>query len=242
MRFLILLIHTLGLLSYNAGAQAATVTFDDMAPACSITEAAPLTTRYSALGVTFSGSGGPPPVVMSACSGYNGGASSGSNFLVADADATGSPLLTFAGNVTNLSLEVNFAPIYYAPPSYIEMPPGAICACFYSVDIAHFDTIAFSFFDEHGALLARYGVMSFGFSPLVVSTGDLVSPFRSVAISSPAEYFTVNRISFELARNEQFSTLSGAVPEPASWVMMMLGFGMAGCALRGRARVHPSFA
>ena len=37
--------------------------------------------------------------------------------------------------------------------------------------------------------------------------------------------------------NNRAFTLSGAVPEPQTWGLMILGFGAAGAALRGRRRV-----
>ena len=34
-------------------------------------------------------------------------------------------------------------------------------------------------------------------------------------------------------------TLSGAVPEPASWALMLFGFGLIGATLRGQKRPKP---
>jgi hypothetical protein len=45
------------------------------------------------------------------------------------------------------------------------------------------------------------------------------------------------------ASNGTFSAaVSGAVPEPATWAMMIAGFGMTGAALRRRPTVKVSFA
>jgi hypothetical protein len=74
--------------------------------------------------------------------------------------------------------------------------------------------------------------------------------------NTPGEWLTVNTLRFDLAPlvsfswtpttnssgfvqfdNVALSDVSAAVPEPASWAVMVAGFGMAGGALRRRSRV-----
>lgn len=71
------------------------------------------------------------------------------------------------------------------------------------------------------------GNTQFGFQ----ATGlDVITNLRFVADSPPT--------SIDLVKQVRITTVPGAVPEPATWAMMLIGFGAMGVSLRQRRRNH----
>ena len=62
-------------------------------------------------------------------------------------------------------------------------------------------------------------------------TGTEGEKFTSVTFSSSSNSFEVDNLATNVGVNP-----NGGVPEPASWALMILGFGGAGAALRGQRR------
>ena len=72
---------------------------------------------------------------------------------------------------------------------------------------------------------STYTLTGFGWDR---SRADNVSPFRAVSGGDPFDY--TGQFSYSAM------TALGAVPEPATWAMLLLGFGVMGGAMRTRAR------
>jgi hypothetical protein len=80
------------------------------------------------------------------------------------------------------------------------------------------------YFDASNALLASQVV---GLTPGVYRQLAYAGPLSFVEITPLTPYWVADDLSF---------TLSGSVPEPATWAMMLLGFGLIGAAQRRRAK------
>lgn len=73
-----------------------------------------------------------------------------------------------------------------------------------------------------------------GQNPIVTfDTDNIYFNFASMLQSAPYTIY---------AYRASFGETSDAVPEPASWLMMIAGFGLTGAAMRGRRRLHPTLA
>ncbi|NUT00224.1 MAG: PEP-CTERM sorting domain-containing protein [Sphingomonas sp.] len=72
------------------------------------------------------------------------------------------------------------------------------------------------------------------FFAFLANGGDLITNVRYVADNPPGELTTLKQVRIIPGDN--------VVPEPATWMMMLLGFGAAGYTLRRRRRVLPQLA
>lgn len=155
-----------------SGAHATLINFDDASAPKLASSAPALTTKYSALGVTFSAEPGPyagtPAVkILNQKSGFGVNARSGSNFLTYDQLTTGGAIMTFSQDVTDFS-------IWAAGRDYPD--------------------IKASFFDEGGSLLSNVNVAFAGPSYSEVSYN---SPFRKVVISGNSS-FVMDDLSYTI--------------------------------------------
>ena len=95
------------------------------------------------------------------------------------------------------------------------------------------------FFGSNGT-----GGGSFAGGPLTGYNGVSTMPTTALTVTAaPFAFFTTNQgdVILDSFTNGSFSASvasSAAVPEPATWGMMILGFGVAGYAMRRRAKVR----
>ena len=96
-----------------------------------------------------------------------------------------------------------------------------------------------AFYSQSGALLGSVlypsGADNFQFLAFRANPGDLIGRFTFTSTNGG----TLNTGIDNLLCG---AVCGGAVPEPASWAMMLLGFGVMGGAMRRRARVRVTFA
>lgn len=94
--------------------------------------------------------------------------------------------------------------------------------------------------DGTGALLATFGlaqtpstcdpVYSAGYCPFLPAGVAFAGTAKSIVFAGVANYVVFDDITFGSA------TPPGVIPEPATWAMMILGFGLVGVAARRRPR------
>ena len=140
------------------------------------------------------------------------------------------------GGVTVTSLDGYFWA--YSAPGELHLDPEGFGTSAY--DFTHadgaFDVLGFDIvfaedigfigaflqgFDENGKLLNSLFVTDFGTIPL---TGfDGLHTFRITSFGEFFDHFSVDNVE-----------ISTPVPEPGTWLTMLLGFGLAGAALRRR--------
>jgi hypothetical protein len=108
---------------------------------------------------------------------------------------------------------------------------------FYMGSPDDYNQIEFTFANTSITPVTLTGSQIWGGSP--DGNGDQSQGFTvSYQFSAP-----VSQITFSSSGNSfEFDKLAGGVPEPASWALMIVGFGGAGAALRGRRRLVPAVA
>ncbi|HEY0437043.1 MAG TPA: PEPxxWA-CTERM sorting domain-containing protein [Phenylobacterium sp.] len=104
---------------------------------------------------------------------------------------------------------------------------------FYMGSPDSYNHLKFTFYGVHGGVSTLDGTAIWGGSP--AGNGDQSFGTTVVYKFGPE---AVKKITFSSDTNSfEFDKLGGiAVPEPATWGMMVLGFGMAGTLMRGRRR------
>ena len=140
------------------------------------------------------------------------------------------------GNVTVTSLDGKFWA--YSAPGELHLDPDGFDTSAYEFTYAGgaFDVVGFDIvfaedfgaigaflegFDENGDLLNSLFVTDFGTIPL---TGfDGLYTFRITSFGDVFDHFSIDNLE-----------ISTPVPEPGTWLTMLLGFGVAGTALRRR--------
>ena len=102
---------------------------------------------------------------------------------------------------------------------------------FYMGSPDDYNSITFNFVDSSIDPITLSGAAIWGGSPQ--GNGDQSQGFTvNYTFSSQ-----VKSVNFASSQNSfEFDKLAGGVPEPASWALMILGFGGAGAALRGQRR------
>ena len=104
--------------------------------------------------------------------------------------------------------------------------------------------LSFSLFDEADTYAYTFQLFSFNAIPTSIFDGILLPDFANAdglffsAISVEQDGDTLTR----RVSAGSVSTITQAVPEPATWAMMLVGFGLVGTALRRRERVSVRFA
>ena len=150
------------------------------------------------------------------------------------------PMTTYVeGGVTVTSLDGNFWA--YSAPGELHLDPEGFDTSAYDFTYAGgaFDVVGFDIvfaedigsigaflegFDENGKLLNSLFVTNFGAIPL---TGfDDLYTFRITSFGEFFDHFSIDNVE-----------ISTPVPEPGTWLTMLLGFGLAGAALRRRKLV-----
>ena len=87
----------------------------------------------------------------------------------------------------------------------------------------------------NGGLCPGYNA---GFCPFSAAGVNFAGTARSISFAGVANQIVFDDVTFGSSTPGQ----TGAVPEPATWAMMMLGFGAVGGAMRRRRNVKVSFA
>ena len=168
----------------------------------------PLTNLYAPLGVTFSGPAEGGGDILNDST-FTTKARSGSNFLAFSGGST-AETITFSSLMGSVSI--------------------------FASSLSHAMTFTMQAFGAGGAQLgtatyvASVGSPTFGgYSELALSSGAGIKSVRLSVSNNPS----VGAYVFD---DLSATTLGAAVPEPAAWGLMILGFGLAGVALR-HARV-----
>ena len=135
--------------------------------------------------------------------------------------AMDSTTVTFGGTTVSATNPVAFftnTATFVPIGGFVQVLPGFIIQ-----NILGFQNPIFATYDPSTAI-----------GPIPVFNGGFQSPFLTTG--GPLVWQGLNNLTFtaELAGTP-------AVPEPASWAMMVAGFGIAGAALRGKPRVCVSF-
>jgi hypothetical protein len=94
----------------------------------------------------------------------------------------------------------------------------------FSVDYGTFDGSDVTFLLSTGANITQTSVGGEGYTMTNVFDVGSGSPFNSVLITSPDYVLAINNITY------------GRVPEPATWAMMLVGFGGLAFAMRSRRK------
>lgn len=71
---------------------------------------------------------------------------------------------------------------------------------------------------------------------------DFTATSTSASLTFAADPATANGFFGPALDNVSIATIAGVVPEPSAWALMILGFGVAGAAMRRRRKVRFSFA
>ena len=178
-------------------ALAVSIDFDGTGAPGNFIETIPLTTEYSAQGVTFSGVKGAGGSILNQSSNFGVNARSGTDFLsYSTLSGTGSGLLTFSSLASNFGIYVGSGGAFSYTADYLDADNKLI--------------------DSQTIVIAGgvYGKLA------------RLGTFSSVKISSSGSYFVADDLSFDLQVT--------SVPEPATWALMIGGFGMVGGAMRRR--------
>ena len=83
-------------------------------------------------------------------------------------------------------------------------------------------------------ILDLAGITTSGTDSILVSFTNTEGALKKIGLSSTQNAFEVDNIRFS-------NGISGAVPEPATWAMMIVGFGAVGSSMRRRKVMKPSF-
>lgn len=75
-------------------------------------------------------------------------------------------------------------------------------------------------------------------SPGLVSTFQTLHPFSSSALRSGTNVLSFQVTDYAAPTGLLVTDLAASVPEPATWAMLLLGFGMMGLAMRKRSNVR----
>ena len=202
---------------------ATTINFDTLPGGAVVGDKTPITNQYSSLGVTFSALASSGAVVAPVATNYAGGPTGpnySGNFLANAPDASpfwfnpGFELtprydlirILFAGGANNVSLSLN--------------------------NFSNVSNTTFNAYDAGGALLqtfvfqANEGWARVNLSASGIARLDLVtSQYQQMNT-----IFGIDQLTFDPAATP------GGVPEPTTWAMMIVGFGMIGAGARNRRR------
>ena len=191
-------------------AQTVAINFETNAPEL-FGQTTPLTTRYSAQGVTFAGVDGLGGSILNDATFSRVSARSGTDFLAFN---TGSS----SGN-TGLSERLTFSSTISAFSIYLA---GGTAGA---------STFTATGFDANGLTLATTSaVTAAGGQYANLALGGF--NFSQVLFTSSSTIFAADDLSFTVG-----PAAVAAVPEPAAWAMMIGGFGIVGGSLRRKRKV-----
>ena len=111
----------------------------------------------------------------------------------------------------------------------LAIPPATRALSFYWGSIDSYNTV--SFFS--GTTLV--GSFTGSMIPAAPADGNQVNPGNNRRVSFDLQGAAVDRVVFASSGNSfELDTVAAAVPEPASWVMLVAGFGLVGATSRRR--------
>ncbi len=214
-------------LSTAVPAAAVTINFDTLPNGSAVTNLTPIGSQYASQGVTFSAVNGSDTSVLPAATDYTA-ANTG---IFANPYSQG----LYLANSPRGELFV-FDPVFQLTPRYdIVRLTFNGTANNISLGLNNFSlvgTTTFNAYGANGALLQTFTTNA--------GTGWAL---RSLAVNNVARldlvtnntnglnnYFGIDNVNFTL------NAAPGAVPEPATWALMILGFGAVGATMRRRAR------
>jgi len=98
-------------------------------------------------------------------------------------------------------------------------------------DIGVFD---YDHHNEDGAIAAQAAIWGIEYGVAVTSTDSTIQHFinQDLTVKNNGKGFATGLIGMD----GQQSQITGGVPEPAAWAMMLMGFGGLGAAMRGARR------
>ena len=201
---------------------ATVINFDTLPGGAVVADKTPITNQYASLGVTFSAIAAGGATVAPVATNYAGGPV-GPNYSG-----------NFLGNAPDGSPFI-FTPTFELTPRYdlvrILFSGGANNV---SLSLNNFDNqnrTTFNAYDAGGTLLqtftfqANQGWTRVNVGAAGVARLDLVAS----AVGGFTNYFGIDQLTFDAAATP-------GVPEPTTWAMMIVGFGMIGGAARHRRR------
>ena len=104
----------------------------------------------------------------------------------------------------------------------------------FSIDVAGFSATTLSFFDKTGALLSATPVtLTFG----AFSNPGVYSHYSVTSTNGIGGFSFTGAASGNTSIDNLNATVGARVPEPASWALMVTGFGLVGVAARRRKAV-----
>ena len=142
------------------------------------------------------------------------------------------PLTTYVeGNVTVTSLNGSF---WGFPAGTLHLDPSGFGNTVYDFTLAggQFSFIGFDIVENQGGLLWLYGLDANG--QLLTSTSS--NGLGSVGVTGFDGISTLRIVNFSSHLSVDNFNFISAIPELATWLMMMLGFGAAGTVLRHSRR------
>lgn len=211
----------------TAPATAAVIDFDVLPDGTTLPAGAEtlISDQYASLGVTFTGIYADGSVSAPVATNYAGGPE-GPNYqrnYLGNAE-TGAPFVT--------------TPTFELTPRFeilrLDFATGADDISFSHNNFALVTTTTFNAYDEAGNLLESFTVNSG--NGWQVREIDSDGVYRLDMLASPGgidfSFFGIDNLTFTAGE-----VVSPAVPEPASWAMMIAGFGLVGAATRRQRRL-----
>ncbi|QYE33276.1 PEPxxWA-CTERM sorting domain-containing protein (plasmid) [Polymorphobacter sp. PAMC 29334] len=111
----------------------------------------------------------------------------------------------------------------------LAISPAVKALSFYWGSIDNYNTVSFF---SGSALVASFTGSQV---PAAPADGSQGAPTNNRRVSFGFDGAAIDRVSFASSSNSfELDTVAGAVPEPASWVMLVAGFGLVGAAARRR--------
>ena len=201
---------------------ATTINFDTLPGGATVGDKTPITNQYSSLGVLFSAidaTGGTVAPVATNYAAGNANANYSGNFLGNAPD--GAPFV--------------FTPTFQLTPRYdLVRILFTNVASNVSLSLNNFDNVnrtTFNAYSANGTLLQTFTFQANQGWTRVNLTASGIARLDLVAsqFNGSTNYFGIDQLTFDAAATP-------AVPEPATWAMMIIGFGMIGGAARYRRR------
>jgi len=204
----------------GASAFAATITFDTYPDGTPVSSTADprISNQYASLGVTFQGfysDGTTGSPIATTYAGGPEGANYQRNYL---ANAQSTALIDFGPPVT---LTPRFATLS------ISFANGANGVSLSHNNFSRVGLTTFNAYDANNSLLQTFTINDGdGWGRRALSAADV---FRLDLVIGGNQYFGIENLTFT-------PNAEAAIPEPAAWGLMLVGFGVVGTGLRSRRR------